>query len=243
MHRSMLAAWVLAGGCVSHPSADRSSATDNEPLANPPMIVCGEADANTIALLSPAESESCPLALERDPERDPEREQPEREHLQLRPLARDNPMVAAEPIAAGVGPAACGPALQRCELYGVVDEALGPIVIAAERGNESEMPVQVFVGWVSGATLVFVETWYGPPSVVDHTRVGPVWALAPFDCDGELSLLPAPRLPEARHEPPSETLVALAGPWRLDPEGQLQPPSSPSSRTPESCRSLFPPLP
>jgi hypothetical protein len=91
--------------------------------------------------------------------------------------------------------------------------------------------------------LLFVETWYGLPSVVDHTRVGPPWALAPFDCGSELLLLPAPRLPEAGHEAPPAMLRELAGRWRVDDAGIPQPPKAAATVDPASCRALFRELP
>jgi hypothetical protein len=218
-------------GCVSQPS-DRAPVGERDTLEHAPAVsICGEPSDRTLAVLTPANADACPLALEL-----------ESDELRVRPLARQNPMLAAEPIASGRGPDVCGPELARCELSGFDDE-LGPIVVARVRGAESEVPVQVFVGWVVGGTLGFVETWYGPPSVVDHTRVGPVWALAPFDCDAELELLPAPRLPEAAHEPIPQTLLDLAGRWELDPSGVAQPPAAGSSRDPDTCRPLLPAIP
>jgi hypothetical protein len=122
-------------------------------------------------------------------------------------------------LASGPVPSDCGPALERCELWGV-DHALGPIVLAAVRGHESEVPVQVYVGWVEDGQLGFAPSWFGLMSVADHTRVGPPWALAPYACgEGQLRLLPARRLPEAAQEGPSEAVRAAAGRWVLADDG------------------------
>ena len=143
-------------------------------------------------------------------------------------------------LARGVGPEACGDALRGCELWAVLDR-LGPLVFASQRGHESEIPTQVHLGFVDAERLVFVETWYGLPSVSDHTRIGPAWVLAPFDCEGELHLLPAPRLVEATDEPVDETVQALAGRWRVGDDGAALAPSEASPRDPDRCRAIVAP--
>jgi hypothetical protein len=188
-------------------------------------------------LRSAAELGSCGLVLERDGDRDGEGEQ----QLLVRALAREGD---GEGVLLGRGPApeACGPALERCEVWGVSD-VLGPLVVASVRGPESDMPIQVYVGWIEGERLVFAETWYGLSAVVDHTRVGPPWVLAPFDCEGELMLLPAARLPEAEVESPEGLLRALAGRWVVDEAGVALPPGPGATADPASCRPLIPALP
>lgn len=145
-------------------------------------------------------------------------------------------------LATGPMPERCGDALERCELWGVHDE-LGPFLLAAVRGHESEVPVQVYVGWVEDRRLVFAPTWYGLSSVVDHTRVGSPWALAPYDCDGSLALLPAPRLPEAAVEGPSEAAAAAAGRWAIGEDGVAAPIEATTTFDAASCRPVFPALP
>jgi hypothetical protein len=225
--------WLwLSCGCVSQPSGEAPELLDASQVESASLVACGPASAQAVALLD-ARDGGCGLALEFDAAGS---------ELIVRPRARPNPLIEAEPIARGLAPEACGPAASRCELFGVTDR-LGPIVIAGVRGSESEMLTQVFVGWVEGQRLAFVETWFGPPSVVDHTRVGPAWALAPFDCSGVLQLLPAPRLPEADHEDPPDQLPPVAGAWSIDDQGLAQPPAQPSTTDPANCRALIPALP
>lgn len=178
----------------------------------------------------------CDVVLERDVE--------DEQQLLVRVLAPEGEAELA-PLARGPAPDVCGPALEHCELWGITDE-LGPVVLASVRGHESEMPIQVYVGWVVGERLVFAPTWYGLSSVMDHTRIGPPWVLAPFDCAGELLLLPAGRLPEAEVESPDASLLALAGRWVVD-EGGLALPPELATTAPTvdsaSCRALVPALP
>ncbi len=150
-------------------------------------------------------------------------------------------LAGGEVLASGPVPEDCGAALERCALWGLVDE-LGPVLLAAVRGPESEVPVQVHVGWLDAGRLGFAPTWYGLPSVADHTRVGPPWALAPFACDGALALLPAARLPEAEVEGPSEALRAAAGRWTIAEDGQASLAESLGEAGP-SCRPVFGALP
>lgn len=145
-----------------------------------------------------------------------------------------------ELLATGPIPEECGEALERCELWGVHDE-LGPVLLAAVRGHESEVPTQVYVGWIDGQRLGFAPCWYGLSSVADHTRVGPPWALAPFACDGRLALLPAARLPEAEVEGPNEAVRAAAGRWTIAEDGSVAP--SEASSSTEGCRPVFAALP
>lgn len=146
-----------------------------------------------------------------------------------------------ELLASGPIPDDCGPALERCELWGVHDE-LGPVLLAAVRGHESEVPIQVYVGWVDDRRLAFAPSWYGLSSIADHTRVGPPWVLAPFACDGQLLLLPAARLPEAGVEQPSEAVLTAAGRWTIGEDGSAWP-SPATQRDPAGCRPVFTALP
>jgi hypothetical protein len=235
----MLAA--LLAGCLQRQTGEQREVTpDTTELEAARAPACEGSSARAIALLrSPAELGSCGLVLERDDNGDSEGKQ----QLSVRALAREGE-AEAEPelIGRGPAPAACGPALERCEVWGLSD-ALGPLVLASVRGHESDMPIQVYVGWIEGERLVFAETWYGLSAVVDHTRIGPPWVLAPFDCEGELMLLPAPRLPEAEVESPDAGLRALAGRWVVDEAGVALPPAPGATADPASCRALIPALP
>jgi hypothetical protein len=155
---------------------------------------------------------------------------------------RVDELAIPELLARGPAPDVCGSDLGPCELSGVADK-LGPIVLVQVHGPESEIPIQVYLGWIEDERLLFVETWYGLPSVVDHTRIGPPWALAAFDCAGQRLLLPAPRLPEADHEPPPALLRELSGRWWVDADGIAQPPKKPSTIDSSSCRAILPHLP
>lgn len=146
-----------------------------------------------------------------------------------------------EVLASGPIPDACGAALERCELWGVYDE-LGPVLLASVRGHESEVPIQVYVGWVDGRRLAFAPSWYGLSSVADHTRVGPPWVLAPFACDGRLMLLPAARLPEAAVEDPSAAVLAAAGRWTIADDGSASR-SEAGPADAAACRAVFSALP
>lgn len=231
---------VLAAALACVPS---QSGEQREQAAGPSEVVaasaepeCASPGEGVLALLEgDSEAHPCGLALVL-----------EGDELQLRAITRADPSEPpSEPpsgatvLGRGSAPAACGEGLGGCELWGLLD-ALGPLVFAAVRGPESEVPTQVYLGFVEGERLAFVETWYGLPSVGDHTRLGPPWALAPFDCGGELSLLPAPRLIEAGDEPVGETLRALAGHWRVGEDGEAQAPAEPSPVDPSSCRALTP---
>jgi hypothetical protein len=225
---------LLCAGCLPRQTTEQHEVIAADSSQNERgNLACVGGSKDAIALLEPiADEESCGVAVERD----------ETGELSLIRRMRVDELELPEILARGQAPEACGADFERCELWGTAD-TLGPIMIASVRGSESEMPIQVFVGWVEDERLLFVETWYGLPSVVDHTRIGPPWALAAFDCSGELLLLPAPRLPEAGHEPPSAIVLELAGRWRADEAGVPQPPEQPATVDPASCRALFPQLP
>ncbi|PRQ02517.1 hypothetical protein ENSA5_21620 [Enhygromyxa salina] len=248
--RAALVLAVLGGGaCVAGPSGEqREVAPDSSSTESARMLACGQGSARAVALLEPSDALRdqaagelvCGLALERADDG----------QLVVRELLREGEGEGEdrEPARLGLGPApeACGAELELCELWGLRD-VLGPVVFAQVRGHESEIPVQVYVGWIDGERLTFAETWHGRPSTVDHTRVGPPWALGPFDCEGELALLPVARLPEAGAESPSPTLLALAGRWTVDEAGVAQGPEASSTGTakvdPASCRALVRALP
>jgi hypothetical protein len=225
---------VLVVGCLPRQTTEQHeviAADSSQTEAGNSACVGGSADA--LALLEPiASTDGCGVAVERG----------EPGELLLVRRMRVDELELPDTIARGQAPEACGAELEWCELWGIAD-ALGPVMLASVRGSESEMPIQVYVGWVDGERLLFVETWYGLPSVVDHTRVGPPWALAPFDCANDLLLLPAPRLPEAGHEAPLALLRELAGKWRVDDAGIAQPPKRAATVDPASCRALFRELP
>lgn len=225
---------VLFAGCLPRQSAEQHDvvAADSSQRESG-RLACTSGSANALALLEPSVGDrGCGIAVERG----------EPGELLLIRRLRSDELELPEILARGQAPDACGPELEWCELSGIAD-ALGPILIASVRGPESEMPIQVYVGWVEGERLLFVETWYGLPSVVDHTRIGPPWALAAFDCGGELMLLPAARLPEAAHEAPAALLHELAGRWRVDNAGVPQPPELAATVDPASCRALVRQLP
>jgi hypothetical protein len=228
-----LLALLLAPACLPRQSGEGREVAADPAIESEPVPRCAPTSDETLALLEASGPRPCGLMLELDDA-----------GLRLRARARvdeaeDGPPA---PLATGPAPEACGEQLELCELWGV-DDPLTTIVVAELRGPESELPRQVYLGWVEGEQIVFVETWYGLPSVVDHTRVGPPWALAPFECDGELMLLPAPRLPEADSEAPDETLAAFAGRWRADEQGQAVAPEEPASAEASSCRALLDALP
>lgn len=220
-------------------SGERASASPAETVESGPS--CATAGEDALAILPAAGPDACPVAVELASGL-----------LELRALdplegedQSEDQSDAREALAVGPGPADCGEGLAGCELFGVLSER-GPILLASQRGHESEVPVQVHLGWVVDGQLRFARSWHGPDSVVDHTRVGPPWALAPFDCDGRIALLPAPRLPEAEVEEPSAELLAHAGVWSVaaeDDEPEATPPSEPGTLDPSECRALLDALP
>ncbi|KIG17368.1 hypothetical protein DB30_03425 [Enhygromyxa salina] len=226
---------MLSTGCLSRqPGEQQEVAPDTTQTEAARGPRCEASPARAIALLRPPpEAGACGLALERDGEGE--------RQLLVRPVPREGEPEPS-PIARGVAPEACGSALEFCELWGVSD-ALGPIVLASVRGHESEMPIQVYVGWAAGDRLVFAQSWYGLSSVMDHTRIGPPWVLAPFDCGGELMLLPTGRLPESKVELADADLVALAGQWAVGEDGLSAPPATAATTDPSTCRAILPALP
>ena len=194
---------------------------------------CAPGSERALALLEPIGlDQGCGAVLERG----------EGNELRVVRRSRVDEFELPTVLARGSAPEICGEQLERCEFSGVADE-LGPIVQASVRGPESEMPVQVYVGWIEGERLVFVETWYGLPSVVDHTRIGPPWVLTAYECAGKLTLLPTPRLPEAGHEATPPLLREFSGHWQIDDGGVAQPPERGAAIDPSSCRALLPNLP
>jgi hypothetical protein len=235
-------------GCVSQPATERSelgSSTPERPRARP-RVECAEIPEATRLILDPPDRRSCPVVLVlADPPAPPAEEEAEplgRWVALIRLPRADASSPTLEPLASGPAPLACGPELNGCDLAGVIDERHGPIVIAAERGHESEHPVQIHLGIHVEGNLAFVPSWYGESSVVDHTRIGPAYALAPFDCEGGLRLLPAARLPEAEGETVPAQLMMLSGQWWIGARGQTMPPQEPRPSS-EGCTALIDPLP
>lgn len=232
--RTAGAAVLLCAGCLSRQTTEQHEIVAADSLQRESgSLACAGGSKDALALLEPTAGDGgCGVAVERGDDG----------VLSLVRRLRVDELELPDVLARGQAPEACGVDLESCELSGTAD-TLGPILIASVRGSESEMPTQVYVGWVDGERLLFVETWYGLPSVADHTRIGPPWALAPFDCKGELLLLPAPRLPEAAHEAPPAMLRELAGRWRVDAAGIPQPPERAATVAPGTCRGLIPQLP
>jgi hypothetical protein len=220
-------------GCVPRQSGDQVEVTPGSEETVAAERSC-EALPSAIVLLEPSPSSACGVGLELADRQLTVRSIPERGG------GVTGAAGLGEALASGPIPDECGDALERCELWGVHDQ-LGPVLLAAVRGPESEVPVQVYIGWVEDRRLAFVPSWFGLSSIADHTRVGPPWALAPFDCDGRLTLLPAARLPEAAVEQPSEAVLAAAGHWTIAEDGS----TAPSEAVTDSgtCRPVFATLP
>ena len=217
---------LIAGGCRGQTSSGSGVGSSGDALVVEPA--CQESSDAAVGLLEPGGGSRCGLALELAGEQ-----------LSLVQLAD------AQVAGRGTAPRACGEGLARCEVEGRIDERLGPLVLLSVRGHESEMPTQVYLGWLAGERLVFVDTWYGLPSVIDHTRVGPSWALAPYDCGGQgLELHPQARLPTTYLEP-DETLRALSGVWTVSEDGSPQPPKPAPEQAlaGANCRPAFEHLP
>jgi hypothetical protein len=226
----LLGSWA----CVPRQSGDQVEVTPGSEETAALEHRC-EALPSAIVLLEPSPSSACGVGLELADRQ-----------LTVRSIPRRGGGVTGavglgEVLASGPIPDECGDALERCDLWGVHDE-LGPVLLAVVRGPESEVPVQVYVGWVEDHRLAFVPSWFGLSSVADHTRIGPVWALAPFDCDGGLTLLPYERLPEAAIEEPSEALRVAAGRWTIAADGRPRP-SDALPPEPGACRPVFASLP
>lgn len=220
-------ALALVGACTPQTSPDqRGGSVDGEVEVGPR---CAPSSDAAVAVLEPGQRDGCPIAVELDDD-----------VLELHAL--DQAADGDELLGRGRPPSACGRVLALCELVGRVDPKLGPVLLLSQRGAESEMPVQVYLGWVEDGRLGFTETWYGLPSVVDHTRVGPPWALAPHDCGGELALLPMARLPAAEVEAPPEVLDGLAGVWTIGQDGEPQAPGM-GQASGDGCRAVFSAIP
>lgn len=225
---------ALVLGCLPRQSGEqREVAPAPDEGEAEAALACAPSSDRAVALLPPSAGGEHPCGLIV--------EQGEGGSLGVRVRAQvgeaDTPVFAE-----GLAPEPCGAELELCELWGVA-AAVGPVLVAAVRGPESEMPTQVLLGLVEGSRLAFVETWYGLPSVVDHTRVGPPWALGAYECGGELLLLPMARLPEAELEAPEPTLTRLAGKWSIDEAGLAQPPAVAAEVEVSSCRRVVDGLP
>jgi hypothetical protein len=225
---------LLLGGCLARQTTEQHEIglVDSSEIQSG-SLACAAGSTRAVALLEPPVGESgCGAVLELG----------DTGELSVVRRLRANELAMPEVLARGPAPDACGSDLGHCELTGQADK-LGPIVLVQVHGPESEVPIQVYLGWIEGERLLFVETWYGLPSVVDHTRIGPPWALAAFDCAGQRLLLPAPRLPEAEHEPPPAVLRELSGRWWVDADGIAQPPKKPSTIETSTCRAMLRDLP
>lgn len=91
---------------------------------------------------------------------------------------------------------------------------LGPLLVVEQRSPYSEMPANVWLGWVSTTgQLIFVDLWEdaGDPIVDQGTEVGPAYALAPVDCSGVLALRATQRLESSPGESAPPQLVAREG--------------------------------
>jgi len=236
-----LAVGALALACAPRQSGEQSEVTPGTVESAAAGRACAVDVPNAIGTLeapvSPPAAAPCGVALELADGQLSLRAIP----FAAEGLAGVASQSSGEVLASGPIPDACGAALERCELWGVHDE-LGPVLLAAVRGHESEVPIQVYVGWVDDRRLAFTPSWYGLPAVADHTRVGPPWVLAPFACDGRLTLLPAARLPEARVEDPSEAVLAAAGRWTIAADGSPAL-SEASTIDASTCRAVFTALP
>jgi hypothetical protein len=222
------------GGCLARQTTEQHEIgpVDSSEIESG-SLTCAAGSPRAIALLEPpAGGSGCGTVLELG----------DTGELSVVRRLRANELAVPEVLARGPAPEICGSDLGNCEVSGHADK-LGPIVLVQVHGPESEVPIQVYLGWIEGERLLFVESWYGLPSVVDHTRIGPPWALAAFDCAGERLLLPAPRLPEAEHESPPAVLRELSGRWWVDADGIAQPPKKPSTIDAASCRAMLPDLP
>ncbi len=87
--------------------------------------------------------------------------------------------------------------------------------------------------------MLFAELWWGEPSVIDRTEVGPAYALAPQECSG-LVLTVEARLPEAKYGEPDGTLFERAGAYGFDAGGLVRKGPVPDKA---ECRPLFTTLP
>lgn len=103
----------------------------------------------------------------------------------------------------------------RCSFSGAVT-ALGPVLLAVRADPLGELADAAFVGAAPGGrTLRFAPLWFGRPASGDSTLQGPVYALAPWVCDGRLVLTPEPRLPGAASEEPPLALKQARGVYEL----------------------------
>jgi hypothetical protein len=115
-------------------------------------------------------------------------------------------------IARGAPPAKC---LERTCLVSGRAEEVGTAIVVEVPGPHSEVPEEVWLGLVGEGSLAFVSAWPSEHAEGDVTRLGPVYGLAPFDCDGELVLRADARLPSAETEAPSAVLERSQGSYRV----------------------------
>lgn len=105
-----------------------------------------------------------------------------------------------------------------CTFRGI-ETPLGPLVVVEVAGAGSEVPSGVWLGWIRGDSLSFVDLWddAGDPVMDDGIEIGPAHALAPHDCEGTLALFATPRVPGAATVPAPASLLGREG--TLDASG------------------------
>ena len=113
------------------------------------------------------------------------------------------------PPATGQLPEVC--ARGACDIVGR-EVALGPLLQLQVRSPYSEMPAGVWLGWVDGKALRFVDLWEGAgdPVVDQGTPIGPAFALEPVRCGESLGFAVGRRLPHGEGDPP-DALQERAG--------------------------------
>ncbi len=118
---------------------------------------------------------------------------------------------SSEGAARGSMPDACS--TNPCDFSGRHVQ-LGPLLVVEQRSPYSEMPANVWLGWVAtGGQLIFVDLWEdaGDPIVDQGTEIGPAHALAPVDCNGVVGLRAMPRLESSPGESARPQLLAREG--------------------------------
>ncbi|MEZ4385501.1 MAG: hypothetical protein R3A79_29515 [Nannocystaceae bacterium] len=209
--RVALACVALAGLACSTPSGARvDTAAPMESAPPGPAVSCAPLSGDALAVV---DASPCPLELVDDG------------GLALR-SGGDAPLRFEVEL-----PDPCAASPGRCRWSGAMTD-LGPLLVAAVDGPEGELPVDLWLGAaLGGERLTFVDLWWGDPSVVDGTEVGPVYALVPAICGERLVLEVAPRLPEGAHLGPPAQLVALSGEYAAQDGGLTRVGDAPA----ESC--------
>ncbi len=210
---------LLVAGCRGQATGAGQAATSTPGEAVAAEVVCGAVDEGALAVFDGA---TCPWSL----------------------IAGEAGL-RLESAAPGVGslsveaPRPCLEAPGRCRWEGA-KSSLGPVLLAIVDGPESEVPVDLWVGaGLDGERVLFAELWWGEPSVIDRTEVGPVYTLAPQECAG-LVLRVEARLPEAKYGAPDPALSERAGAYGFDAEGLVRTGPVPDAA---ACRPIFAALP